>query len=91
MVVGRSKVAGMSIWMAKKAYPCTWGKSGVSYYCMHDCVFLKIVPIESRGYPVAVVQYAEKPKDTSVLLSYKKPESIPEGYFARVGKTKTIK
>ena len=91
MVVASSKAAGMSIGTTKKAYPCSWGKSGVSYYCMHECVFLEIVPIELRGYPIAIVQYAEKSEDPCVLLFYKKPESIPEEYFTRVGKTKTIK
>ena len=73
MVVGPSKGSGMSIGTTKKAYPCSWGKSGVSYYCIHDCVFWEMVPIELRGYPIAVVQYADKPKDPCVLLSYKKP------------------
>ncbi len=91
MVAALSKASGMSIGTTKKAYPCSWGKSGVSYYCIHECVFLEIVPIELRGYPIAVVQYAEKPEDPCFLLFYKKPESIPEEYFTRVGKTKTIK
>jgi len=91
MTVGSSKLAGASIGTTKKAYPWCWGKSGVSYYCIHDCLFLEIVPIELRGYPIAVVQYADKPEDPCVLLFYKRPELIPEEYFTRVGKTKTIK
>ena len=91
MTVGSSKLAGASIGTTKKAYPWCWGKSGVSYYCIHDCLFLEIVPIELRGYPIAVVQYADKPEDPCVLLFYKKPELIPEEYFTRIGKTKTIK
>jgi len=91
MTVGSSKLAGASIGTTKKAYPWCWGKRGVSYYCIHDCLFLEIVPIELRGYPIAVVQYADKPEDPCILLFYKKPESIPEEYFTRIGKTKTIK
>ena len=91
VVVGPSKASGVKIGTTKSAYPWSWGKSGVSYYCSHDCVFLEIVPIELRGYPIGVVRYAEKPEDPCVILFYKKPELIPEEYFTRLGKTKTIK
>lgn len=85
------KLADVSIGTTKKAYPWCWGKSGVPYYCVHDCLFLEIIPIELRGYPIAVVQYPQKPEDSCVFFFYKKPELIPEEYFTRVGKTKTIK
>ena len=91
MSVGESKVSGVSIGTTKRAYPWSWGKKGVSYYCIHECLFMEIIPIELRGYPIAVVQYADKVEDPCVLYFYKKPELIPEGYFTRVGKPKTIK
>ena len=82
---------GVSIGTTKKAYPWCWGKSGVSYYCVHSCFLFEILPIELRGYPIAVVEYPDSPEDPCVLLFYKKPELIPEEYFTRIGKTKTIK
>jgi len=89
--VALSKLPAVSIGTTRKAYPWCWGKSGVSYYCAHSCLFFEIIPIELRGYPIAVIEYPDNPEDPCVFLFYKKPELIPEEYFARVGKTKTIK
>ncbi len=75
----------------KEAYPWSWGKSGVSYYCTHCCVFFEIIPTELRGYPLAINLIAERPEEPCVQLYYKKPELIPEEYFTRIGMTKTIK
>ena len=80
-----------SVGTTKKAYPWSWSKSGVSYYCTHCCLFQEIIPIELRGYPICVTQYSDRPENPCVHLYYKKPELIPEEYFTRVGKTKTIK
>jgi len=91
MSAGPSQLVGMSIGTTKKAYPWSWGKSGVCYYCTHSCLFFEIIPIELRGYPIAVIQYADKPEEPCVFFFYKKPELIPEEYFARVGKTRTIR
>ena len=33
----------------QKAYPWTWGKGGVPYYCIHCCVAWEIIPTEIRG------------------------------------------
>ena len=74
----------------KKAYPWTWGKVGVPYYCTHCCIGLEIVPIELRGYPLTVTEVGEKPEDPCIRLYYKRPELIPEKYFTRVGKKKDI-
>ena len=71
----------------KKAYPWSWSKSGVCYYCTHCCVFQEILPIEMRGYPICVTQYTDDPKEPCVHLYYKKPELIPDEYFTRIGKT----
>jgi len=80
-----------SVATTKKAYPWSWGKTGVSYYCTHCCLHRELIPIELRGYPICVFQYADRPEDPCVHLYYKKPELIPEEYFTRIGKTKTIK
>ena len=79
-----------SVGTTKKAYPWSWSKSGIPYYCVHCCVW-EIAAIELRGYPERVTLPPEKPEDPCVRLYYKKPELIPEEYFARIGMTKTIK
>jgi hypothetical protein len=76
-----------NIGTTKKAYPWSWSKSGVSYYCTHCCVFQEIIPIEIRGYPICVTEYPDRPEDPCVKFFYKKPEFIPDEYFTRVGKT----
>jgi len=88
---------GSTLWRTKKnvgrtkqAYPWSWGKSGIPYYCAHCCV-QEIVAVEVCGYPMYVTLPPEKPEDPCVALFYKKPELIPEEYFTRIGKTKTIK
>lgn len=80
-----------NVGVTKKAYPWSWGKAGIPYYCSHCCIHFEILPIELQGYPVRITLMGERPEDPCVHLFYKKPELIPEEYFTRVGKTKTIK
>ena len=79
-----------SVGITKQAYPWSWSKSGIPYYCVHCCV-LEIAAIELQGYPEKITLPPEKPGDPCVRLYYKKPELIPEEYFTRIGMTKTIK
>lgn len=74
-----------NVGIAKKAYPWTWGKSGVPYYCIHCSVMWEILPIELRGYPIRINLIGDKPSDPCIHLYYKKPDLIPEEYFKRVG------
>jgi len=80
--------ATKSVGTTKKAYPWSWGKTGIPYYCTHCPVLWEIIPIELRGYPIRISLLGDKPGDPCVHLYYKKPELIPEEYFTRVGKTK---
>jgi hypothetical protein len=77
--------------VTKKAYPWAWGKTGVPYYCAHCCIAWEIIPVEMRQYPLKIMEVPEKLGDPCVHILYKKPELIPEKYFNRIGKTKTIK
>jgi hypothetical protein len=77
--------------VTKKAYPWAWSKIGVPYYCAHCCIAYEIVPTELRGYPLKILEVPEKLGDPCIHIQYKKPELIPEEYFTRIGKTKTIK
>ena len=80
-----------SVGTLKKAYPWSWGKSGVPVYCTHCCMLFEIFPIEIRGYPIAIILSGDTPEEPCIQLFYKKPELIPEEYFTRVGKIKKIK
>ncbi|MFC1914338.1 hypothetical protein ACFLXF_03605 [Chloroflexota bacterium] len=73
--------------ISKVAHPWTWNKSGVSLYCAHCCLLHEIIPIELRGYPICVTEYPKNTNDPCIHLYYKSPESIPDEYFTRVGKT----
>ena len=79
-----------SVATTKKAYPWSWGKTGIPYYCTHCCVH-EIISTELRGYPLRINLIAERPEDPCVHLLYKKPELIPEEYFTRIGMAKAIK
>ena len=71
--------------VVKKAYPWTWGKSCVPYYCTHCCVMWEILPTELRGYPIRIHLISDKPADPCIILYYKRPELIPKEYFTRIG------
>lgn len=73
-----------------KAYPWSWGKKGVPYYCTHMCMWSEIIPIELRGYPVKITDFPDKSNEPCVCYIYKDPKLIPEIYYTRIGKTKPI-
>ncbi len=74
----------------KKAYPWSWGKSGVPYYCLHCCVWMEYIPTEINGYPDRVIEYRDDPNVPCSHVIYKNPEDIPEMYFTRIGFKKDI-
>lgn len=74
--------------VTKKPHPWSWERAGVSYYCTHCCMFLQLLPIELRGYPLVVIQPPAKPEDPCVHFIYKNPDLIPEKYYREVGKAK---
>jgi hypothetical protein len=75
----------------EKAYPWSWSKQGVNYYCLHCCIAWEIIPTELRGFPLYIHLPPEHPDAPCVQLHYKKPELIPDEYFTRIGKVKTIR
>ncbi len=74
----------------KKAYPWSWGKTDVPYYCCHCCVHWEMIATELRGYPLRITLIGDQPEDPCVHLFYKKPEFIPEEYFTRIGMKKDL-
>ena len=79
-----------SVGTTKKAYPWSWGKAGVPYYCCHCCILWEVISIELRGYPVRITETGDKPEDPCIHFFYKKPELIPAEYFTRVGMEKDM-
>ena len=75
----------------ERAYPWSWSKTGVNYYCLHCCIAWEIIPTELRGYPLYIHFPPEHPDAPCIQYHYKKPELIPEEYFSRIGQVKTIK
>jgi hypothetical protein len=70
-----------NVGLTQKAYPWSWGKAGVPYYCTHCCVQYEITGVEVQGYPVRITLVGDRPEDPCVHLYYKKPELIPEEYL----------
>jgi len=66
------------------AYPWSWGRKGVPYYCCHCYLMHDIIPIEIRGSPCESL-IRENGKDPCIYYYYKKPELIPEEFFTRIG------
>ena len=77
-----------NVGLTKKPHPWSWNKAGVPYWCAHCNIMFETVPAEKTGYPGRVTFAPEKPGDPCVHYYYKNPESIPDEYFARIGKTK---
>lgn len=74
----------------KKAYPWSWGKKNVSYYCLHCSVWHELMAMQATGVPTRLVQEydPDDPSKPCTLLFYKDPAKIPEMYYRRIGLTK---
>ena len=68
----------------EKAYPWSWGRKNVPYYCIH-CAINEILPIEWGGSPLWVTGYSDDAARPCYWHFYKKPELIPDEYFKRLG------
>ena len=73
--------------VTKNAYPWTWGKKGVCYYCIHCCIN-QIRSIEVAGYPIWITEYIDDPSKPCRWIVYKTPDLIPDIYWTCVGKEK---
>jgi hypothetical protein len=68
----------------KKAYPWSWGRQNVPYYCVH-CAINEILPTEWGGYPLWVTGYSDDAAAPCYWHFYRRPELIPDEYFHRIG------
>ncbi len=73
--------------VTQKPYFWSFGQKGVPYYCVHCCLN-EILPMEWGGYPLWVTLYDPDPHKPCGWAFYKKPELIPEEFFARAGRKK---
>ncbi len=77
--------------VTKEAYDFAWNKKGVCYYCVNCCVVMQLMPIDTFGYPVRVVEpptYPDTREAKCVWHVYKDPADVPERYYRDVGRTK---
>jgi hypothetical protein len=75
--------------VTRKAYPWSWGRLKVPYYCIH-CAVNEILPTEWGGYPLWVTEYSDDAAAPCYWHFYKSPELIPEHYFNRIGFSKPV-
>ncbi len=74
----------------KKAYPWSWGKKNVSYYCLHCSLWHEVLAMQATGVPTRLVaDYdPDNPNAPCTMYFYKDPAKIPEEYYTRIGLTK---
>jgi hypothetical protein len=70
----------------RKAGPLSWGRAGVPYYCTHCAAYAEIMSTDLIGYPSRVTLFNPDGTKPCAWAFYKKPESIPEEYFTRIGR-----
>jgi hypothetical protein len=68
------------------AYPWTWNRKGVCAYCAHCAVALQLVPIETLGHPLRMVEYPQQAGEPCRWIIYKRPELFPAAAYTSVGK-----
>jgi hypothetical protein len=69
----------------KSAHPWSWGRSGIPYYCTHCCIGWEIIATELQGHPALIHDCPHSANEPCVNFFYKKPQAIPDEYFARIG------
>jgi hypothetical protein len=81
--------------VTKKAYPWSWNKEGVCYYCAHCMFACSLLPAERWGHPVRVIEPPTYPEAaagpetaTCRWTVYKTLEAIPESAYTVMGRTK---
>lgn len=84
---GSRMKAPYSFGCTRRAYPWSWDKKNVPYYCIH-CAINEMLPIEWGGYPLWVTGYNEDEAEPCHWHFYRRPELIPDFYFTRLGYTK---
>jgi hypothetical protein len=67
----------------KKAYPWSFGREGLPYYCVHCSLMNELLPIEWVGYPINPMEPPKSAEDPCIMYYYKNPNEIPEKYWER--------
>ncbi|HHE41652.1 MAG TPA: hypothetical protein ENL12_03280 [Dehalococcoidia bacterium] len=76
--------------VTRKAYPWSWGRKNVSYYCLHCSIWHELIPMMDSGVPTRLVAEYDPadPAKPCTLLFYKDPQDIPEEFYTRIGLSK---
>ena len=70
-----------------KAYPWSWGKKNVPYYCLH-CTNMEILPLDWGDDLLWVTEYSDDDNAPCAWHFYKDPAKIPEEYYTRIGRSR---
>ncbi len=65
-----------------------WRTPGVCRYCVHCCVLQQLTPIDEFGYPARVITPPVEPGQPCTWTVYRDPALVPDGAYARVGRTR---
>ncbi len=81
--------APYNYYVTKLPHTWTFGKFGLTGYCIHCYLMHALSSIESTGYLSQwVVAYPEDPWKPCPYIAYKELDWIPEEYYNKLGKTK---
>lgn len=71
--------------VTKKAYPWSWNRAGIPYYCCHCSVMWEIDAINISGYHERINVLSDDINGPCYNYFYKNPEDIPEKYYTCLG------
>ena len=81
----------MGLAKVKEPHRITWGMKDFPMYCVH-CPVMGMLDIENAGDFNFVLDVSDPiEKDDCHFTFYKNPDDIPEEYYTRLGKKKTIR
>ena len=74
--------------VTSKAYPWTFNREGLPYYCVH-CPFLnELLPMQYLGFPTWPVDPPTEAMDECRWYVYKDKWAVPQSYYDRYGQQK---
>lgn len=63
-----------------------WNEKGVCLYCTHCADVNELLPIDIAGRPMRVTEHPMNPGDKCRWYIYKRPELVPETFYAKVSR-----
>jgi len=63
-----------------------WNEKGVCLYCTHCADVNELLPLDIAGRPMRVTEHPLNPGDKCRWFIYKRPELVPEKFYAKVSR-----